>query len=103
MLTSILRMDGVPPEALTMPNGWFRPGDRVQTTGIYTASHNEHRDPHEVFATEGEKFPNCRVCGDGVKFSLSQAASHIDKDKGFGKAAKRKATKKRKKSSAGDG
>jgi hypothetical protein len=86
-----------------MPNGWFRPGDQVPTTGIYTANHDGHRNTHEVFAAEGEKFPNCRVCGERVSFALSQAASHINKDKGFGKAAKSRATRKGKKSSAGEG
>ncbi len=86
-----------------MPNGWFIPGDRVPTTGIYTANHEGHRSAHEVFATEGETFPSCRVCGDRVNFALSQAASHINKDEGFGNAAKNKTPKKRKKSSAGDG
>ena len=86
-----------------MPNGRFRPGDQVATTGIYTANHDGHRDAHEVFAAEGEKFPNCRVCGERVSFFLSQAASHINKDKGFGRAAKTRAPKKRKKSSAGEG
>jgi hypothetical protein len=85
-----------------MPRGWFRPGDPVPQTGIYTANHDEHRKPHEVFAGEGEKFPNCRVCGTRVSFALSHAASHIEKDGGFGKAAKAKPAKKRKKKSAGD-
>jgi hypothetical protein len=56
-----------------------------------------------VFAAEGEKFPDCRVCGSRVSFTLSQAASHIEEDGGFGKAAKTKPNKKRKKRSAGDG
>jgi hypothetical protein len=88
-----------------MPNGWFRPGDEVPVTGIYTANHDEHRNPHEVFAAEGEKFPNCRVCGTRVTFALSQTASNIDKDKGFGKAAKNKTRsfRKRKEKSAEDG
>ena len=85
-----------------MPNGRFRPGDRVPVTGIYKANHDEHRNPHEVFAAEGEEFPNCRMCGDRVSFALSQAASHIDKDKGFAKAAKTRSVKKRKKGSPDD-
>jgi hypothetical protein len=103
VLTYLLKIAKCSPrEALIMPNGWFRPGDRVPKTGIYTANHDSHRDTHEVFATEGEKFPNCRVCGERVSFALSQAASHINKDKSFGRAAGSKAPKKRKKSSAGE-
>jgi hypothetical protein len=86
-----------------MPNGWFRPGDRVPVTGIYTARHDQHRKPHEVFAKEGDKFPNCRTCGEGVSFALAQAASRIDEETGFGNARKAKAGKKRKKKSAGKG
>jgi len=86
-----------------MPNGWFRPGDRVPVTGIYTANHDQHRKAHEVFAAEGDKFPNCRMCGERVNFALAQAASRIDEDTGFGKATKIKPAKKRKKKSAGDG
>ena len=86
-----------------MPNGWFRPGDRVPVTGIYTAKHDQHRDIHEVFATEGDRFPNCRRCGDHVNFALAQAASRIDEDTGFGKAIKAKPAKQRKKKLAGDG
>jgi hypothetical protein len=88
---------------LIMPNGWFRPGDQVPVTGIYTANHDQHRTPHDVFAAKGEKFPNCRTCGTRVSFTLSQTASHIETDKGFGQAARKKTAKKRKRNSAGDG
>jgi hypothetical protein len=103
VLWSLLKISSCSPRALIMPNGWFRPGDQVPTTGIYTANHDGHRSAHEVFATEGDKFPNCRVCGERVNFALAQAASHIHKDDGFGKAAGSKAPKKRKKSSSADG
>jgi hypothetical protein len=87
-----------------MPNGWFRPGDRVPVTGIYTASHDQHRNPHEVLATEGDKFPNCKTCGERVSFALAQAASRMDQQKGSATAPKSKAGKKRKKkNSAGKG
>ena len=91
-----------------MPNGRFRPGDRVPATGIYTAEHDQHRSTHEVFAKEGDRFPNCRTCGERVNFALAQAASRIDEDAGFGKVPKTKSVKQRnvkqrKKKSAGDG
>jgi hypothetical protein len=85
-----------------MPNGWFRPGDRAPVTGIYSVTHDQHRAPHDVFAAQGDKFPQCRQCGARVNFALSQVASHIDSDKDFGNSARAEAPKERKKRSAGD-
>ena len=82
-----------PREALGMPSGWFRPGERVPVTGIFTARHDQHRKEHEVFAAEGERFPKCRVCRERVSFSLVEAASFMDDETGFGRT--RKGTKKR--------
>jgi hypothetical protein len=70
-----------------MPGGSFKPGERVPTSGIYTALHHQHRIPHQVFAVEGEEFPVCRKCGDNLRFGLFQAAGHIDLDHDFSKAA----------------
>jgi len=86
-----------------MPSGWFRPGDRVPVTGIFTARHDQHRKEHEVFAAAGEKFPRCRVCGELVTFSLAQAASRMDDETGFGTPRKRKSKKKARRKSAPDG
>ncbi len=61
----------------------FRPGDRVPSTGIYTASHYQHRMPHEVFAVEGERFPSCRRCGERTRFTLLHEATRIDEDQDF--------------------
>lgn len=66
-----------------MPTGPFRPGDKVPATGIYTASHYQHRMPHEVFAVEGEQFPACRRCGERASFSLAHPAVHIEADQDF--------------------
>ena len=84
-----------------MPNGWFRPGDRVPVTGIYTARHEQHRNSHDVVAAEGEKFPRCRTCGESVMFALAQSAGRSDDEAGFGKARKPKAARKKKRKSAG--
>ena len=70
-----------------MPNGSFRPGDSVPVTGIYTATHYQHRMPHEVFAVEGDQFPTCRRCGVRTSFVLLQAATHIETDRDFAKSA----------------
>lgn len=68
-----------------MPDGSFQPGEKVPTTGVYTATHSQHRLPHEVFAVEGDVFPACRKCGDDLRFDLIQAADHIDLDRDFSK------------------
>jgi DNA replicative helicase MCM subunit Mcm2 (Cdc46/Mcm family) len=86
-----------------MQNGRFRPGDKVPVTGIYTAKHDQHRKTHEVFATEGDRFPNCRKCGERVNFALAHAASRIDEDGSFGKAGRVKPARKPKKKLSGDG
>jgi hypothetical protein len=77
-----------------MPDGIFRPGEKVPTTGVYTATHHHHRLPHEVFAVEGDEFPSCRKCGDGIRFALLQSADHIDSDRDFSKAKRSPKTKK---------
>jgi hypothetical protein len=56
-----------------------------------------------VFAAEGDKFPNCRTCGERASFALAQAASRIDEEPGFGNARKTKAVKRRKKKPPGKG
>jgi|GEM_PF-1546790 len=86
-----------------MPMG-FRPGDRVPATGIYTASHDQHRQPHDVVVTQGENFPDCRTCHDRVSFSLAQAAKHIGPGDGFHNTAETEAiAKKQAKKSSGGG
>jgi len=79
-----------------MPTGLFKPGDKVPETGIYTASHYQHRLPHEVFAVQGEEFPVCRRCGPRASFSLFQSVSHVDADQDFSRSsqAKKKAAAK---------
>ena len=79
-----------------MPNGSYRPGDKVPVTGIYTATHHQHRMQHEVFAVEGDQFPSCRKCAGRTRFALLQAATHIDADRDFAKAAESSKAKKAK-------
>jgi len=66
-----------------MNTGPFRPGERVPITGVYTASHYQHRLPHDVFAMADDPFPECRRCGRRVSFVFSQAAAPIDADQDF--------------------
>lgn len=79
-----------------MPAGPFRPGDTVPTTGIYTASHYQHRMPHDVFAVEGDHFPACRKCGSRASFNLSETTLHIDSDQDFSASAEMNLRKKSK-------
>ncbi len=66
-----------------MNTGPFRPGDRVPITGVYTASHYQHRLPHDVFAMADDPFPECRRCGRRVSFLFSQSTTRIDADQDF--------------------
>ena len=70
---------------LIMPNGHFKPGEQVLTTGIYTATHHQHRRSHDVLVAKGERFPSCKKCGTRVHFELLQAATHIEGDRDFAK------------------
>ena len=79
-----------------MPTGPFRPGDQVPSTGIYIASHYQHRLPHEVFAKQGELFPICRRCGERASFVLFKAAGDISLDQDFAAAAEETKSKKAK-------
>jgi hypothetical protein len=71
----------------------FRPGDRVPATGIYTASHYQHRMPHEVFAVEGEVFPACRRCRSNVSFTLLKTALHVEADQDFSGTSEKESSK----------
>ena len=54
-----------------------RSGERVPETGIYRATHNQHRLPHEVVAVKGQVFPKCARCSDSVFFELAYAAPDL--------------------------
>ena len=61
----------------------FRPGDNVPRAGIYLVIHEAHRDHHEAVVLQGGVFPNCRECGERVRYRLSQAAASLDDDSDF--------------------
>jgi hypothetical protein len=50
---------------------------------VYKVDHNGHRETHEATLLEGEVFPSCAVCEDGVRFALKQRANSIHLDKDF--------------------
>src|SRR5690242_6485168 len=52
----------------------FRTGETIKESGIYRVHHNQHRLPHEVTLLQGQKFPRCARCDDGVRFELVVAA-----------------------------
>jgi uncharacterized membrane protein len=52
----------------------------VPVSGIYTAVHLEHRQPHEVVAIRGEEFPVCRVCDMKVRFRVAHVLPHMTHD-----------------------
>lgn len=47
-----------------------RPGDLVTVSGIYRIVHDRHRLPHECVLVVGQRFPDCRQCGQRVRFEL---------------------------------
>lgn len=52
----------------------FRTGETIRESGIYRVHHKEHRLPHEVTLLQGQQFPRCARCDDGVSFELVLAA-----------------------------
>ncbi len=66
----------------------FKPGERVNTSGIYDVLHDridgdDHAERHQVTAVAGTIFPHCRACREWVRFRLYQGAIHIEKDPHF--------------------
>jgi YjzC-like protein len=61
----------------------FKPGDKVPSSGVYRVLHKDHREEHDATLREGELFPNCSVCDEGVRFRLVQSAKLIDRDVDF--------------------
>jgi len=58
----------------------YKPGDTVPISGVYSAVHLEHREPHEVVAVRGEEFPLCRVCQAEVTFHMEHLVPHMTAD-----------------------
>lgn len=61
----------------------FRPGDRVPCSGVFQVVHRDHREAHEATMAMGGTFPNCTVCGDGVRFQLVKKAADLKSDDDF--------------------
>jgi len=62
----------------------FKPGDIVQTSGIYAVKHdNNHAAPHDVTCVKGEHFPPCNHCGSHPRFVLRHEAVHVNQHPHF--------------------
>jgi len=62
----------------------YKPAEPVTVSGVYRVEHRDHRDAHEVTLLEGECFPACAICQDGVRFTLRHPAGKIRQDRDFG-------------------
>ncbi len=62
--------------ATEFPTRRFIPGHTVPRNGVYRVLHAKHRAAHEVTLLEGQKFPECRRCGDDVRFELVVGARY---------------------------
>jgi hypothetical protein len=49
---------------------FYRPGESVPETGVYSAIHEAHRPVHEVVLRKDDIFPMCGKCGEAVRFEL---------------------------------
>ena len=65
----------------------YAPGEKVPRTGLYRVVHVGHRLTHKGMLKEGEKFPSCKHCDDGVRFFLYMRAPFLSSDYDFGGAA----------------
>ena len=71
------RLKSPPSEAAPAARGpalVFRTGETIRESGIFRVHHLQHRLPHEVTLLQGQKFPRCAQCDDGVQFELVLAA-----------------------------
>jgi hypothetical protein len=61
----------------------FVPGAVAPRSGVYRVHHYAHRMPHLVTITAGTVLPECRRCGDKVRFAPMIAAESINVDVDF--------------------
>jgi hypothetical protein len=59
-----------------MANVVHKPGEVVPNAGVYRIEHNKHRLMHEATLDKGMLFPQCRTCGNSVRFTLVRAVAH---------------------------
>jgi hypothetical protein len=62
----------------TSPVNEFRPGQKVETSGIYVVTHDSrHVVSHEVTCVAGKTFPPCNGC-EHPRFKLVRPAEHVE-------------------------
>ena len=61
----------------------FVPGVTAPRSGVYRVHHYAHRMPHLVTVIKGMTFPECKRCGDKVRFVPMIAAEPIETDVDF--------------------
>jgi len=59
------------------------PGAVAPRSGVYRVHHYAHRMPHFVTVTVGTVLPECKRCGDKVRFAPMIAAEPISNDVDF--------------------
>jgi hypothetical protein len=65
------------------PASRFVPGAVAPRSGVYRVHHYAHRMPHLVTLTSGTVLPECKRCGDKVRFAPMIAAEPINVDVDF--------------------
>jgi hypothetical protein len=63
----------------------FKPGQKVEASGIYDVIHDPAHDKHQVTCVYGDSFPPCNHCGHHVRFRLAVAATHVNNHEHFKK------------------
>jgi hypothetical protein len=61
----------------------FAPGAIAPRSGVYRVHHYAHRMPHLAIVPAGTVLPECKHCGDKVRFTPMVAAEPIHKDVDF--------------------
>jgi hypothetical protein len=70
-------------------SSYFRPNEIVPRSGVYRVRHYAHRLPHTAVVLAGTLLPECKHCGDKVKFIPMVSADPIEKDHDFAKVGVR--------------
>ena len=61
----------------------YEPLTEVPESGIYGALHGGSEPPNDIMLVKGDLFPECRQCGQHVRYRLIRGAPYIFEDKDF--------------------
>jgi hypothetical protein len=70
-------------EGASQAQEYFKSGDEVPESGVYTVIHEGHRPNHVATIFKDERFPACVRCGAQVRFVLVRPAALISEDSDF--------------------